>query len=284
MILRWLSTGGRAGVVLGVAAIELCLSWLLGLASTASLASTLSRHPLGFAAPYSQGGRLLGDLVMLHARAWEPIAGLLAVALLAWGVAWMLLGGMFSVLASNAGVRWHRAAAESLRRAPTLLGLAAIAGLGYALSAFAGYVATGWGERAAAARYDVRAVTLLGLVGYGLGAALAGLTTVWHDAARMHAMAKGRTAMQASGAAAFQMVREPLSTVAAGAGYGLVAWSYVGAVALLAGLLESRSSMAAAATLMAAQHLAVLGRVHARMKWFVWLGARVSAVRPAAPI
>lgn len=282
MILRWLSTGGRSGVVLGVAAIELCLAWLLGVASTASIASTLARHPLGFAAPFSQGGRLLGDLLTLHARAWEPIVGLLAVALLAWAMAWLLLGGMFPVLASNAGVRWHRAAAESLRRAPTLIGLAAIAGLGYALSAFAGYAATGWGERAAAARYDVRAVTLLGLAGYGLGAVLAGLITVWHDAARMHAMAKGRSAMQASGVAAFQMVREPLSTVAAGAGYGLLAWSYVGAAALLAGLLESRNSVAAVATLMAAQHLAVLGRVHARMKWFVWLGARVSAVRSAA--
>lgn len=282
MIRRWLSTGGRTGVVLGVAAIELGLAWLLGLGATASIASTLSRHPLGFAAVYSQGGRLLGDLLTLHARAWEPTAALLAVALLAWALAWMLLGGMFPVLASNAGVRWHRAAAESLRRAPTLLGLAAIAGLGYALAAFAGYAAAGWGERAAAVRFDVRSVTLLGLVGYGLGAALAGLITVWHDAARAHAMARGKAAMQASGAAAFQMVREPLSTVAAGARYGLVAWSYVGAAALLAGLLQSRSSLAAVATLLVAQHLAVLGRVHARMKWFVWLGARVAAVRSSS--
>lgn len=279
MTRRWLSTGGRGGVVLGVAAVELSLAWLLAVAATASLTATLARHPMGALALHAQGGRLLGDLVALHASAWEPAAALVGVAVLAHGAAWMLLGGMFPVLGATAGVRWHRAAAESLRRAPTLLGLAAIAGLGYGLAAFGGYVATGWASRAAALRFDVRAVSLLGLAGWALAAALGWLIAVWHDAARAHAMARGRTAMQASGSAALQMAREPLATVAAGAGFGLVAWAYVGAAAGLAGLLEARASHAAVVALVAAQHLAVLGRVHARMKWFVWLGRRVAAAR-----
>ncbi|MBP6833562.1 MAG: hypothetical protein KA978_22435 [Deltaproteobacteria bacterium] len=281
-MIRWISTGGRTGVVLGVAAIELGLAWLLGLASTASITETLSEHPLGFAALHAQGGRLLGDVIALNAQAWAPIGVLLAVAVLAWAVVWMLLGGMFPVLGSTAGVRWHRAAAESLRRAPTLLGLASIAGAGYALAAFAGYVATGWGARTALTRFDVRVVTLLGLVGWILGGALAGLITVWHDTARAHAMARGKTAMQSSGAAALQMAREPLSTVAAGVGYGLVAWSYLGAAWAISGLLDGKTSTAALVTVMAAQHLAVLGRVHARMKWFVWLGQRVSLAKARA--
>jgi len=281
-MIRWISTGGRTGVVLGVAAIEVGLAWLLGLASTASVAETLSEHPLGFAALYAQGGRLLGELITLNGQAWAPIGVLLAVALLAWAAVWMLLGGMFPVLGSTSGVRWHRAAAESLRRAPTLLGLAAIAGMGYALAAFAGYAATGWGARTALTRFDVRTITLLGLVGWMLGGALAGLVTVWHDTARAHAMARGKAAMQSSGAAALQMAREPLSTVAAGAGYGLVAWSYLGLAWVLSGLLEGKTSTAALATLLAAQHLAVLGRVHARMKWFVWLGQRVSLAKARA--
>jgi hypothetical protein len=283
MIARWLSTGGRGGVVLGVAAIEATLAWLLALAATRPLADDLARHPLGYLAVRAQGGRLLGDLVALNARAWEPTAALLGVAVLAHAVAWMMLGGMLPVLGANAAVRWHRAAAESLRRAPTLLGLAAIAGLGYALAGFAGYVAGGWATRTAASRVDVRTVALLGLVGWALGGALAGLICVWHDAARSHAMARGRTAIQASGASALQMMREPLSTVAAGAAFGLLGWCYVGAAAALAGVLDGRASrMSAVVTLVVVQHLVVLGRVHARMKWFVWLGARASAGRSRA--
>jgi len=281
-MIRWISTGGRTGVVLGVAAIELGFAWLLGLASSASITETLSEHPLGAAAVHSQGGRLLGELIALGARAWAPVGALLAVAVLAWAVVWMLLGGMFPVLGSTSGVRWHRAAAESLRRAPTLLGLAAIAGAGYALAGFAGYVATDWGARTASTRFDVRAVTLLGVAGWILGGALAGLITVWHDTARAHAMSRGKAAMQSSGAAALQMAREPLSTVAAGAGYGLVAWAWLGAAWALSSLLDGRPSTAAVVTLMAAQHIAVLGRVHARMKWFVWLGQRVSLAKARA--
>lgn len=278
MIRAWLSTGGRTGLVLGVTAIELSLAWLLGLAATSALSTTLSRHPLGFVALRSQGGRLLGDLIALHSQAWEPTAALLGVAVLAHSIAWMLLGGMFPVAGATVGVRWHRAAAESLRRAPTLLGLAAIAGLGYALAGFAGYAATGWATRAAALRLDVRAISLLPLTGWGLAGALAWFIGVWHDAARAHAMARGRSAMQASGAAAFQMIREPLSTVAAGAAFALVAWAYVGAAWALGGLLESRSSrVSVVVVLVAAQHLVVLGRVHARMKWFIWLGRRGAA-------
>ena len=279
MIHRWLSTGGRSGVVWAVALLELALAWLLAFAATVSVAGTLARHPLGYAALHAQGGRLLGDLLALHATGWQPTAWLLGVAVVAWAAAWLLLGGVFPVIASSATVRWHRAAAESLRRAPTLLGLAAFAGLGYGLAGFAGYVATGWGERAAAVRFDVRAITALGLVGWALAGALAGLIGVWHDAARTHALARGRTAMQASGAAAFQMVREPLATVAAGVGYGLVAWSYVGAAALLAGLLDARGARWAVVTVATAQHLVVLGRVHARMKWFTWLASRAAAAQ-----
>jgi hypothetical protein len=283
VIRRWLSTGGRAGVVWGVAAIELGLAWLLALAATASLTGTLSRHPQGSIALHAQGGRLLGELIALHAHAWEPTAGLLGVVLLVHAGAWMLLGGMFPVLGATTGVRWHRAAAESLRRAPTLLGLAAIAGLGYALAAFAGYAAAGWATREAAHRLDVRAITALGGTGWLLGGALAWGIGLWHDVARAQAMARGRSAMQASGSAALQMAREPLATVAAGAGFGLVAWAYVAAAAGLAGLLDARASRAGVvAALLVTQHLVVLGRVHARMKWFVWLGGRVTAAKARA--
>ena len=55
-----------------------------------------------------------------------------------------------------------------------------------------------------------------------------------------------------------------------------------GAAWALSGLLEGKTSTAALVTLMAAQHLAVLGRVHARMKWFVWLGQRVSLAKARA--
>ena len=279
MIRAWLSTGGRSGVVLGIAAIEMALAWLLGLAATAGLIRTLAHSPVGYQALHLAGGRWLGDLLALHAHAWEPTAALLAVALVAWAAAWLLLGGMLPVLGATAGVRLHRAAAESLRRAPTLLGLAAIAGLGFALAAFAGYAATGWGERAAALRFDVRAITLLGWVGWPVGGALAWLIGVWHDVARAHAMARGKTALQASGAAAFQMVRNPVATMATAAGFGLVAWAYVGAAAALSGLLDARTSVAAVVTLAVVQHLVVLGRVHARMKWFAWLGGRIAAAK-----
>ncbi|MDO9018798.1 MAG: hypothetical protein Q7V43_17895 [Myxococcales bacterium] len=283
MIRRWLSTGGRGGVVWGVAVIELGLAWLLALAATASLTGTLARHPLGAIGLHAQGGRLLGELVALHAHAWEPMAGLLGVVIVAHAGAWMLLGGMFPVLGATTGVRWHRAAAESLRRAPTLLGLAAIAGLGYALAGFAGYAAAGWAGREAAHRLDVRAITALGGTGWLLGGALAWAIGLWHDVARAHAMSRGRSAMQASGSAALQMAREPLATVAAGAGFGLVTWAYVGAAAALAGLLDARSSRpGVVAALLVAQHLVVLGRVHTRMKWFVWLGGRVTAARARA--
>ncbi|MDB4931478.1 MAG: hypothetical protein JWM10_3962, partial [Myxococcaceae bacterium] len=109
---------------------------------------------------------------------------------------------------------------------------------------------------------------------------LAGLITVWHDAARAQAMARAKTALQASGAAAAQMAREPIATVAAGAGFGLAGWAYVGAAWLVAGLLDARGGQGwALATVIAAQHIAVVGRVHARMKWFTWLGRRVAVAR-----
>lgn len=279
MIGRWLSTGGRWGAVTGVALVEIALAWLLGLAASWPLTAALSRHPRGAFAIDSQGGRVLGELIATQGRALEGTGAVVAVAVLAYAAVWMLLGGMFPVLGASAGVRWHRAAAESLRRAPTLLGLAGIMGLGLALSGVAGYVAATSAGRAALLRYDVRAVSLLGVAGYGVAAVLAGLLTVWHDAARVQAMARGRTALQASGAAALQMVREPLATVAAGACFGLVGWSWVGAAALVAGALEWRSAPAAVVTLLVVRHLAVLGRVHARMKWFVWLGARLPPVR-----
>lgn len=279
MIGRWLSTGGRWGAVTGVALVEMALAWLLGLAASLPLTSALARHPRGAFAIDAQGGRLLGELIATQGRALEGTGAVVAVVALAYAAVWMLLGGMFPVLGASAGVRWHRAAAESLRRAPTLLGLAAVAGLGLALSGLAGYVAATSAERAALHRYDVRTVTLLGLAGYGVAAALAALLSVWHDVARVHAMARGKTALQASGAAALQMVREPLATVAVGAWFGLVGWSWVGAAALVAGVLEWRPTAAAVVTLLVARHLAVLGRVHARMKWFVWLGGRLPAVR-----
>ena len=67
-----------------------------------------------------------------------------------------------------------------------------------------------------------------------------------------------------------------------GVGYGLVAWSYLGAAWAISGLLDGNTSTAALVTVMAAQHLAVLGRVHARMKWGVWLGQRVSLAKARA--
>lgn len=279
MIRRWLSTGGRWGVVVGVALVELALAWLLGLAATAPLAGALSRHPRGAFALDAQGGRLLGELLVTRAHALEGTAAVVGVVVLAYAAAWMLLGGMLPVLGSSVGVRWHRAAAESLRRAPTLLGLAAIAGLGIGLAAVTGYLAAGSAERAALHRFDVRSVSLLGLAGWGVAAALAWVISVWHDVARVHAMARGKTALEASGAAALQMLREPLATVAAGAGFGLVSWAWVAIAALAAGVLEWRSSAAAVVTLLLVRHVAVVGRVHTRMKWFVWLGARPSARR-----
>ncbi len=278
MIRRWISTGGRWGAVMGVALVELALAWLLGLAASSPLLSALSRHPRGAFAVDAQGGRLLGELVATHGNALEGTTAVVAVVALAYAAAWMLLGGMFPVLGASAGVRWHRAAAESLRRAPTLLGLAAIMVLGLVIAGAAGWVAATSAGRAALHRYDVRAVTLLGLAGWGVMALLAALLTVWHDVARVHAMARGKTALQASGAAALQMVREPLSTVAMGAWFGLVGWSWVGAAALVAGVLEWRSGLAAVVTLLVVRQLTVIGRVHARMKWFVWLGGRLPAV------
>ncbi len=278
MIGRWLSTGGRWGAVVGVTLVEVALAWLLGLAASLPLTSALSHHPRGAFAIDAQGGRLLGELIATQGRALEGAGAVVVVVVLAYAAVWTLLGGMFPVLGASAGVRWHRAAAESLRRAPTLLGLGAIMVLGLALSGVAGYAAATSAGRAALHRYDVRSVTLLGLVGYGVVALLAALLSVWHDVARVYAMARGKTALQASGAAALQMVREPLATVAAGGLFGLLGWSWVGAAALVAGVLEWRSAPAAVLTLLVVRHLAVLGRVHARMKWFVWLGGRLPAV------
>lgn len=279
MIRRWISTGGRWGVVAIVALVELALAWLLGLAATAPLTGALSRHPRGAFALGAEGGRLLGELLVTRAQALQGTGAVVAVVVLAYAAAWVLLGGMFPVVGASAGVRWHRAAAESLRRAPTLLGLAAIAGLGFVLSAVAGYLAWGSAERAAAHRFDARAISLLGLAGWGVAAALGWLISVWHDVARVHAMARGKGALEASGAAASQMLREPLSTVAAGAGFGLVSWAWVAVAALAAGVLEWRASVAAVAVLLVVRHVAVLARVHARMKWFVWLGARPAVGR-----
>jgi hypothetical protein len=276
----WLSTGGRAGVVWAVTIVELALAWALAFAATHAIGGGVARHPLGAMAVRSQGGLLLGELLTGAGRASASVAAVVGVAALLYAAGWMLLGGVFPVVGANAGVRWHRAAAESVRRAPTLLGLAGIAGLGYGLAGFAGYAASAWGERTAATRFDARAVTALGVAGWALAAALAGLITVWHDASRAQAMARAKTALQASGAAAAQMVREPLATVAAGAGFGLVSWAYVGVAALAAGLLDARSGQGwALGVVIAVQHAAVLGRVHARMKWFTWLGRRVAIAR-----
>lgn len=277
MIRRWLSTGGRGGVVLGVALVELALAWLLSLAATTPLLAPLARHPRGAFAIYGEGGRALGELLVAQASGLAGTAMTIGVVVLLYAVAWMLLGGMFPVLGASAGVRWHRAAAESLRRTPTLLGLAAMAGVGLGLGGVASFFANDWAAREAARRLDVRAVSLLGLAGWAPALVVAGLVALWHDVARSHAMARGRTAGQAAGSAARQMLREPLATVATGALFGLAGWSYLGLAALLAGPLEWRRSTVAAVALVAARQLAVLGRVHARMKWFVWLGGRLPA-------
>ncbi len=259
-------------MVVGIAVAELLLAWCLGAALCWDFAPSFAAHPRGAFAIFDDGGRFAGELL---ARPLGSSGLLVGVVLAVHGVAWALLAGALPVLAANPSVRAHRAAAESLRRAPSVLTLAAMHAVLLGVAALAASSVASWASTVATTSPSSPVSTLHHLAGPFLGLGLAVAIGAWHDVSVMHAMARGRSAVSAASSALAQMLVHPLETVGAGLAFRAAGWVMPGVAFVAAGLFERRASAAPLLALAAVQHLAVLGRVHARTKWMLWLAARL---------
>ena len=260
--------------MLALAAVQIALAWLLAAVVVLPFTAPLARHPDGGRALYAEGGRILLDLA--RERGSTLGASLWAVGLVAalYAVQWFFLGALLPALGvTDEPPTLYKAAAYSLRRAPTLLALALMALGGYALAGATAWFAWTHADAHAATMPDARGADLL-LVRSLLPALLvAGLVTVWHDVARVCAVGDGSGAPRAFAAAWSRMLREPVRTLggalwfaALGALGGLVAYG-------AARLWGAQGATGAAVALALVEQSALVWRFVCRAMWFFHLTA-----------
>jgi hypothetical protein len=266
---------GRRAATLALYAAQSVLPWGLAAVLTLPVLSPLARHPDGAFALYTEGGRVLGDVLRAQSSGVSVALGVAALVGALWWAAWVVLGATLPVLGVvEPAPSLHRAMSYSLRRAPTLVALSLLALLGYGVAAVACGLASP-GPLHALVRGETPATIaprdLHGLAAGGVGGAL---VTVWHDAARVVAVGRGAGAGSAAVAAVAWIAREPGATLGAAlmhavAGYAGVALAY-GASLVWGG----HSASAAVLALVATEQVALAWRFGWRARWFFHLGAR----------
>ncbi|MEZ4405979.1 MAG: hypothetical protein R3A52_05840 [Polyangiales bacterium] len=270
-----LALEGRGPALAAITALHAMVSFAFAAVALGPVRATLARHPAGAGALWLDDGRYLLDLARLHGGVVDVAAVSLLALVLAYALAWSLFGGVLPALAMGARPpRLYRAAAESLRRAPTLLALAAVAGGAFAVSAALAWQSWRWALDPANATVSGASAHARALAAMLPAALLAVLASVWHDVARTLAVAQGMTAHRAAIKAGSAMARRPLQTAAAAALFA--AGGAAGpALATALGLLVGRNETTTAVVFLCAARLAALAaKTHARMRWFRWVSLR----------
>lgn len=262
---------GRVGAVAALVAVHAALAWALAAAASLPALAPLARHPRGAWALYAEGGRLALDLARENRAALAATVLFVALALGLHALAWLFLGGLLPALfVTPQGPALHRAASYSLRRAPTLLALALAAGVGYGLAGLAAVFGSEYGERRALLLADERAGDLQQVWALLPALVLWFLVSAWHDVARVQAVGEGAGAGPAAVGATGRLLREPLKTLGAAAGYQALA--ALGPLAALgAAALWGGRPGAALGALVLAQQLALAWRTICRALWFAHL-------------
>jgi hypothetical protein len=274
---------GRGFALCALFAAQLCLSWTASTLVTLPALAPLRRHPDGPFALYAEGGRVLLE-VLSNARQTLTLAGAtLGLVALAYGLFWMLFGAMIPVLAVvEPAPSLHRAAAYSLRRFPTLAGLAVMALAGYALAGAAGLFAWWQLSRQAERMVDVRAGDLLQLRAVVPALLLAALVSLWHDVARTWAVGSGRGVRASTLDALAVMVTAPRQIFVRAMGLGLL-----GALSVVLAYLASRvfggRDGAALVVLTLVQQAALAWRFGCRARWLLDLGTLYRARATPTP-
>lgn len=268
---------GRIGATVAIHAAGMALAWALAAVLTLPVLAPLARHPDGARALLGEGGRVALDVFRAQSSGAAVALGAAALALALWAAAWLALGGTLPALgAVEPAPALHRAASYSLRRAPTLAGLALVALTGYAFAAAACWLGSGPLVLALLRGEPPFTVAPRDLVGVAAGALVAALVTAWHDVARVVAIGRGSGTLGATGAALAWMLREPGATLGAAAIHAAAGALGV-AAAYGAGLAWGGGGARAAVALVATQQLALAWRAAWRARWFFHLGARFRA-------
>ncbi len=274
MIAKWLfSTGGRGGAVALLWLGNAALAWSLAAITVPVAVQPLAERPEGVWALYREGGRLAMDLVGMNGAAMQTALGAYLAATLAVLAMGIALGGFVPKMgASEIAPTVHEALSYAVKKMPTVLALAAIAGAGYAVAGALGWYSVTWAMRTGEAIADISRRDLRTVAAVIPAVVIAGVVAVWHDVAKAVAMREGRPALVAALDALGAMGRSPLRTVGQ--------WGLWGALGLLGPLvawgvgqrLGWRASVEAAIALTVVQQLALGWRMHCRMKCFVALG------------
>lgn len=264
---------GRKTAIAALCFAQLTLAWITSAAVTLPALAPLRRHPDGAFALYTDGGRILFEVLSQSHTTLTLGAATLGLVTVLYGFVWLLLGAMIPVLAVvEPAPPLYRAASYSLRRFPSLLGLATLALLGYALAGAAGAFAWGHLSHQAERMVDARAGDLLQLRAAVPALAIAALVSVWHDVARTWAVGSGQGVWSSTIDALATLVMAPIQTLARAAGYALL-----GALAVVVAWGASRifggRDGGALIALIVTQQLALVWRFGCRARWLLHLGA-----------
>ncbi len=252
---------------------QLALVWIAATAVTLPVLAPLHRHPDGPFALFSDGGRVLFEMASTERISLLVAGASLALLSLLVAAIWMLLGGVIPVLAVvEPAPPLHRAASYSLRRMPTLFGLAVLALSGYALAGAAAGFAWVHLSHTADRLVDARAADLLRARAMVPAALIAALVTVWHDVARTWAVGAGRGVRGSTVDALAVMVTAPLKTLGRAALYALLGSLSVALAFVASHALGGRDG-AALYALIAIQQSALAWRFGCRARWLMHLGA-----------
>jgi len=249
--------------------------WALAVVSTTPWLAPLAQHPDGSFALYGEGGRVLADVFRMQSGVVHVGLGALALALVLWALGWLSLGGTLPSLGVvEPAPALHHAMSYSLRRVPTLFGLALLALTGYVLAGVACWLGSASFLSAVARERPPFVLAPRDLVGLAVGMLLAALVTVWHDVARVVAVGRGAGTLGAAGGALRWIVCEPLETLGVAVTHAMVGW---GGIALAYGASFGRGghpTRAAVLALTVTQQFALAWRFAWRARWFYHLGRR----------
>ena len=188
-------------------AAQSVLPWGLAVVLTLPVLAPLARHPDGAFALYTEGGRVLGDVLRAQSSGVAVALGVLALVAALWWAAWVVLGATLPVLGVvEPAPSLHRAVSYSLRRAPTLVALSLLALVGYAFAAVACGLASSRVLHVFLRGETPATIAPRDLLGLAAGGFVAALVTVWHDAARVVAVGRGAGAGSAAPAALVALV------------------------------------------------------------------------------
>lgn len=269
---------GRRGATIALYAAQSALPWGLAVVLTLPVLAPLARHPDGASALYTEGGRVLGDVLRAQSSGVEVGLWVLALVAALWWAAWVVLGATLPVLgAVEPAPSLHRAMSYSLRRAPTLVALSLLALVGYALAAVACGLASSRVLHTFLRGETPATIAPRDLLGLAAGGFVAALVTVWHDAARVVTVGRGAGAGSAAGAAVAWIAQEPAATLGAALTHAVAGYAGVAAAYGASLVWGGSTAPAAIVALVVTEQLALAWRFGWRARWFFHLGARFRA-------